>query len=177
MNFTANDQPDRDPALEGSFRFCPYCATALEVSHAEEVPRMACPKGHFVHYRNPVPAAGVIITKANRILLVRRRFEPKAGLWSLPAGFLEYGESPERCAVRELAEETGLSGEIQGLHGVYAAGDDPRTKVVLIIYLARITGGDLQPGDDADRVDYFPMDDLPELAWSSHRRAFADFQR
>ncbi|RMF87638.1 MAG: NUDIX hydrolase, partial [Planctomycetota bacterium] len=98
-------------------------------------------------YENPVPAAGVIVfDDAGRVLWVRRAMEPRRGLWTLPAGFVEYDEHVTECAVREAREETGLDVEITRLFGAYMAMDDPRTHVVLLLYLAHVTGGELRAG-------------------------------
>ena len=139
------------------------------------IPRATCPACGFIHYRNPVPAAGVILTGRDGLLLVRRRFDPAAGAWCLPSGFMEYGETPERCAVRELREETGIEAQLTGLLGVYAGFDDPRVRTVLILYTAERTGGRLRPGDDAIEARYFRGSRLPRrIAFESHRRALAE---
>ena len=110
------------------------------------------------------------------VLLVRRKYDPRAGSWCLPAGFMEYGETPERCALRELREETGIRGRLRGLFGVYAGLDDPRVRTVLILYVAERTGGRLEPGDDAIEARFFPLDALPRsIAFASHRKALAEF--
>src|SRR5205823_476836 len=133
------------------------------------------PACDFIVYRNPAPAAGVILAGARGVLLVRRRYEPAAGDWCLPAGFMEYGESPRRCAVRELREETGLRARLTGLFGVYAGFDDPRVRAVLILYAAERIGGRLRPGDDAIEARWFPLARLPRrIAFASHRRALEE---
>ena len=140
-------------------------------------PRATCPACGFIHYRNPVPAAGVILPGRDGILLVKRKFEPAAGAWCLPAGFMEYGETPERCAVRELREETGVVARVTGLFGVYAGFDDPRVRTVLILYAAVRTGGRLKPGDDAIEAGWFAASRLPRrIAFESHRQALAEFR-
>jgi len=159
----------------GQFRYCPRCATPLVATDENGHARPGCPSCGFIHYRNPTPAVGAVVLADGYVLLVRRKYEPRAGLWSMPAGFMEYDESPETCVLRELGEETGLTGAIKGLVGVYPAGDDPRTRVVLIVYHVLITGGTEIPGDDAEEVGYFPIDNYPQLAWSSHERALKDF--
>lgn len=142
-----------------------------------ERPRATCPACGFIHYRNPVPAAGVILPGRDGLLLVKRKFAPAAGAWCLPAGFMEYGETPERCAVRELKEETGIAARITGLFGVYAGFDDPRVRTVLILYSAERTGGRLKPGDDAIEARYFAASKLPRpIAFESHRRALAEYR-
>jgi 8-oxo-dGTP diphosphatase len=112
------------------------------------------------------------------VLLVRRRFDPAAGAWCLPSGFMEYGETPERCAMRELREETGVRARLTGLFGVYAGDDDPRVRAILILYTGERTGGRLKPGDDAREAIYHPLDRLPRrIAFAAHRRALEDLGR
>ena len=157
------------------FRFCPLCATRLVRRDDHGSLRPTCPACGYIHYRNPVPAAGVVMLQRGDVLLVRRRFEPRAGAWCLPAGFMEYGESPERCAVRELREETGIAARLTGLHGVYAGFDDPRVRAVLILYAAERVGGRLKPGDDALEARFFPLRRLPaRIAFASHRLALRE---
>ena len=114
---------------------------------------------------------------AGRVLLVRRRWEPRVGSWCLPAGFMEAGETPEQTAVRELHEETGVIAQLTGLLGVYAGFDDPRVRAVLILYTGLATGGEERAGDDATELAWFPLDALPDdLAFASHRQALAEFR-
>ena len=137
--------------------------------------RPACPSCGYIWYRNPVPAAGVLLAEAGRVLLVKRRWEPRAGFWCLPSGFMEAGERPEQTAVRELLEETGVIAQLTGLFGVYAGFDDPRVRAVLILYRGERTGGTLAPGDDAIETEWFPLDALPhDIAFASHRQALAE---
>jgi 8-oxo-dGTP diphosphatase len=112
------------------------------------------------------------------VLLVQRKFEPRAGMWTLPAGFVEYDEHVADCAVRETKEETGLDVALDGLFGVYMAMDDPRVRVVLLLYRARRTGGTLRAGDDASDARFFPLHETPsEIAFKAHEQALADLRR
>jgi 8-oxo-dGTP diphosphatase len=112
------------------------------------------------------------------LLFVRRKFEPYAGSWSLPAGFMEYGEAPEETARRETREETGLAVRVGPLLGAYRGGDDPRVRVVLLVYLARAVRGRPRAGDDASELRVFPVGRPPaDLAFRSHRRALQDYRR
>ena len=157
-------------------RFCPRCGTRMVRRDDHGQLRPTCPACGYVHYRNPVPAAGVILKARGGVLLVQRKYDPRAGEWCLPAGFMEYGETPEHCAVRELFEETGIRARLTGLFGVYAGFDDPRVRAVLILYTAERTGGRLQAGDDAIDARFAPLARLPKrIAFAAHRRALEEF--
>jgi 8-oxo-dGTP diphosphatase len=94
---------------------------------------------------------------------------PEAGKWSIPAGYLDYGEDPELTAVREVLEETGLLVETRDLFGVYHNPDavEQGGASIFILYQAHLIGGQIEAGDDADEVGFFRSDDLPELAFRS----------
>ena len=159
------------PALRRS-RFCLRCGTALVTRDDFGHPRPTCPACGWIHYRNPAPAAGVLLERDGTVLLVKRRYAPRVGAWCVPAGFMEYGETPEHCAIREAREETGLEVRLTGLFGVYAGFDDPRVRAVLILYTAERTGGRLVPGDDASAARWFALARLPRtIAFHAHHRA------
>ena len=160
------------------FKFCPLCGNDLVEKHMDGRTRLICGSCEFVHYQNPVPAAGVIVVDEGRVLLVKRKFKPRVGMWTLPAGFVEADEDAAACAVREMKEETNLDVELTRLFNVYSAFDDPRTAVVLLLYLGRKIDGDLQCGDDASDARYFDLDDLPEeIAFRAHQHALADIKK
>jgi len=160
--------------MKKRYQYCPYCNTPLEERFSDDRHRWACPECDFVWYNNPVPACGGVIFKAGKVLLVKRKYEPRKGGWTLPAGFMENDESPEDCTKREFEEETGLKVEVKDLFGAYEAGDDPRTKVVLILYNVEVVGGELKPGDDASDIGYFSYEKLPpNIAFEAHRRALS----
>jgi ADP-ribose pyrophosphatase YjhB (NUDIX family) len=157
-------------------RFCSRCGGLLESKQAGGRTRQVCSRCGFILYRNPVPAVAAIIPREERIVLVRRAEEPRRGDWCLPAGFMEIDETPEECAVRETREETGLDIRVTGLFGVDIGRDDPRTRVVLIIFLAELLGGKLRAGDDASEAGWFGPGELPErIAFATHRRAIGAY--
>ena len=159
-------------------RFCPYCATPLAPADDHGTLRPTCPACGHISYQNPAPAVGVILERKGSIVLVKRRYEPQAGLWGLPAGFMESGESPEETAIREALEETGLRIDIDRLHGAYrGAGSGTGARVVLLVYRARIAGGRLRAGDDAEEVGWFDLLAMPTLAFRSHKQALREYHR
>jgi ADP-ribose pyrophosphatase YjhB (NUDIX family) len=151
-------------------RFCPRCGGATEQREAFGAVRPVCTQCGRVHFVDPKVAVGLVVEAAGRLLLVRRNNDPERGKWSIPAGFLDAGEDPQRAAEREGLEETGLRCEVTGLLDVYGRAQAAEGADVLIVYTARVVGGALQPGDDADEVAYFAPDALPELAFASTRQ-------
>jgi len=153
------------------FRYCPHCGAGMEKVEEGGTTRMRCGECGFVQYLNPAPAAGILVRDdEGQVLLVRRKFEPFKGLWTMPAGFIEYGEEVEETAVRELEEETGLVIEIDRTYAVESCRDDPRGNTVLVLFEGHVKGGKLEAGDDAEEVGFFSLDSLPEIAFACQRR-------
>lgn len=110
----------------------------------------------------------MIRDEAERILLVRRGPEvTQPGYWAIPAGFVDYGEEIRQAAARELREETGLVADIGRAVFVASNFHDPAKLTVGIWFEGEVVGGTLQAGDDAVDVGFFPLDDLPELAFET----------
>ena len=150
-------------------RFCQYCGSGLTQKIVEGSLRPFCEICNEPVYENPIPAAClVLVDKRDRVLLVKRSVEPQKGLWCLPGGFMELGETPEKAALRELKEETGLSGQIDRLLGVSSNPSYLYHTVLMIGYLVKRYAGTLVAGDDADDAAYFHYAHLPEIAFESH---------
>ena len=151
--------------------FCHYCGTRLTEKICEGSLRLFCEHCDEPIYENPIPATClVVVDKRDRVLLVKRSVEPKKGFWCLPGGFMELGEFPEKAALRELKEETGLSGRIEMLLGVSSNPSALYHTVLIVGYLIRQYNGSLIAGDDADDAIYFHYTELPEIAFESHAR-------
>jgi ADP-ribose pyrophosphatase YjhB (NUDIX family) len=158
--------------------YCYHCGAPLEQLFIEGKVRPYCPQCREPIYENPVPATSLIVTDSqNALLLVKRSVEPKIGYWCLPGGFIELGEAPDQAALRELKEETGLSGKIDRLLGVTSDTSDRYGTILMVGYRVKEFSGILKPGDDASAVAYFMSDDLPEIAFSSHRHFIRKFYR
>ncbi len=158
--------------------YCPRCGHALEDAMAFGRMRRVCPACGLVVFRDHKVAAGVAVEdETGKLLLVRRAWNPKKGMWSLPAGFVDDDEAPEAAAIRECREETGLEiGDLQ-LLTVVSGREHARGADIVIVYRARIKGGELLAADDAAEVAFFPLDALPPLAFRATEAAVAELQR
>jgi 8-oxo-dGTP diphosphatase len=144
------------------WRYCPRCASELTGDEA----RLECPACGFVAYASSAPTASALVVDGGRVLFSRRRYEPFAGRWDLPGGFLQEGEHPLDALRRELTEETGLTVEPERFVGVWI--DDYADRKTLNLYwTARILFGEPQPADDVTELRWFGPDDVPaeELAF------------
>ncbi|MFO7915512.1 MAG: NUDIX hydrolase [Candidatus Krumholzibacteriales bacterium] len=152
-------------------KYCPYCAGPLSLRENEGRKRLFCDNEKIYIYRNPIPAAtGLILDEDNRILLVLRAREPGKDEWGLPGGFVETDESPIYAARREVLEETGLTVDNPELiNVVYQNSDFYNTSILIIGYRFLEYDGDVVAGDDAAEARFFPLNQLPELAFRSHR--------
>lgn len=161
-----------EPANPRNFKFCPKCGSNLvkKLLKQEQTERLVCQNCSFIFYINPIPAVAVILMNNHEIVLVKRKYEPCKGAWSLPAGFMEFDETTEGTAIREAKEETNLNIVIKELFGIFPGFDDPRMHVVVIVYWGEIINGEMKAGDDAEQVKFFPLNDLPEnIAFTAHR--------
>ena len=151
--------------------FCPRCGNKLEKRITENRERDFCPLCRVIQYENPVPATAVVVfNERNELLLVLRGQEPAKGKWCLPGGFQETGETPEQCALRELREETGLSGRVEEWIGMEMSPNPFVPEVLVVGYRVKAGAGVLKANDDALEAAYFPLGQLPELAFQSHIR-------
>jgi 8-oxo-dGTP diphosphatase len=116
---------------------------------------------------------GVVVT-GEGVVLIRRKNPPFQGMWALPGGFVEVGETTENACAREVKEETGLEVEIERLLGVYSEPDrDPREHLVSAVYIVRPVGGELKADTDAAEVMVFPDPSVVELGFD-HRKILSD---
>ena len=149
---------------------CSACGDVLVTREIDGRSRAVCTACGTVNYVNPAPASAVVLVENGRILLVQRAVEPKKGLWSLPAGFIEIDETVRECALREVKEETGLDVALDGIVEVASVFDDPRYVCLLVVFAAHRTGGRLEAGDDAADAGFFGPDGLPPIAFEANAR-------
>lgn len=110
---------------------------------------------------HPVVGVGVALVEEGKVLLVKRGRDPGRGLWAVPGGKVQRGERMRDAARREMLEETGLDVEVGEVVwvGEHIEGDD---HIVLVDFVGRLIGGDLEAGDDADEVRWVTLEEAPE---------------
>ena len=148
----------------------PAGPTVLKVPEGDNRERLVCESCGFILYQNPMVVVGAVCTWDDRILLCRRGIEPRRGYWTIPAGYLELGETTAEGAAREAMEEAGAEIEIEALLAVY---NIPRISQVQLIYLADLADSDVSPGPESEAVALYGWDDIPwdEIAFPSVRWA------
>ena len=136
---------------------------ALEIPIGDDKERRVCQRCEFIDYQNPKIVAGSVVTKGEQILLCKRDIEPRKGFWTLPAGFMELGETVEDAARREAQEEALADIEIDRMLAVYSI---PRIGQVQIMFRARLAG-DYGVGPESQEVKLVDWKDIPwsELAF------------
>ena len=131
---------------------------------------MVCPACEFVFWQNPVVGVAVIVMDGDRVLLGRRVGGEYEGAWCIPCGYVEYDEDVREAARREFRDETGLGVELGPVYTVHSNFHNPAMHTVGIWFRARVVDGELNPGDDIDRVEYFALDAIPDpLAFPTDR--------
>ncbi len=147
-------------------KFCSACGApvALKVPPGDSLPRHVCDACGTIHYSNPKMVIGSIPEWEDRILLCRRAIEPRYGLWTLPAGFMENGETVADAARRETLEEAKARIELADMFSVLSV---PYINQVHIFYRARLLDLDFGPGEESLDVALFYENEIPwkELAF------------
>lgn len=154
----------------GRILYCVQCGTAVVTREMFGRLRPVCPACGWVHFADPKVAVAVVVIQDGQVLLTRRINEPHQGDWSLPAGFMDAGETIPEAGARECLEETGLTVNVTGLIDVFSGKEHKHGSDIVLVYKAEIVGGTLKAGDDADRAEFFPLDNLPLLAFETTAR-------
>ncbi len=130
---------------------------------------------------HPRPTAGVVCIRGGEVLLIKRGNPPRQGQWSLPGGRIEWGETTEAAALRELKEETGVEAELLGLidvvDGVMTSREtgEITRHYIMIDYAARWTAGEVVAGDDAADARFFTLAEaMTVVEWEETRRVIQE---
>ena len=163
-----------------TIKHCRACGTSVELrvpDDGDTRERAVCPACGTIHYVNPLLVVGTVPYLGDQVLLCKRAIEPRYGKWTLPAGFMELGETMAQGAARETAEEAGAEVEMGAF---FSAMSIPRVGQVHVFYLARLLRERFDPGQESLEARLFTEHDLPwdELAFTTVRetlkRFFAD---
>ncbi len=159
-------------------KFCSNCGEQViqRIPEGDSRPRYVCEHCDTIHYQNPNIVAGVVPVWGEKVLLCRRAIEPRLGYWTLPAGFMENGESVEQAARRETLEEA--CAEVEDLQ-LYSMIDVPHINQVHIFYRSNLVKPVFAAGIESLEVKLFDEADIPwsELAFQTVRRTLECFFR
>ena len=163
-------------------RFCSQCGSdqvAFEIPPGDSRPRHFCRACGTIHYQNPRVIAGCLVTHGDRVLLCRRAIEPRRGFWTMPAGFLENGETLQDSAARETREEADAQVAIDDLYAIFNL---THIHQVYVFFRGRLVDGQYGVGEESLESRLFAEDEVPweELAFPTIHKTlkyyFADRQ-
>ena len=158
--------------------YCVNCGTPLETRIVEDRELEACPECPFILWHDPKVVTMVVVEDEwGAVIVGRRSIEPAYGQWCLPGGYVNDDEHPADSASRECREEIGVAVEITGLLGVYHIRKEGAPSMVGIGYRARLCPGEVPvAGAEMLEIGAFHGNDVPELAFTSHRQAMHDWR-
>src|SRR5579859_383996 len=165
-----------DDTRKPLIKFCNSCGA--EVTHripeGDSLVRAVCDACGTIHYQNPKLVVGCLPAYGERILICKRAIEPRYGLWTLPAGFMENGETAAEGAMREALEEARARIEIEDLYTVFSV---PHIDQVHMMFRARLLDGDFGVGPESLEVKLVTAEEIPwdELAFTVVRRTLQHF--
>ena len=163
-------------------KFCSNCGhdeLEFRIPDLDNLPRFCCPKCGTIFYSNPKIIAGTVSYIDNQVLLCKRAIQPRLGLWTLPAGFYENGETLIQGALRETKEETNADVEAGELYGIF---NIPQINQVYMIYLAKVGPNDFSVTSESSEIGLFDEQEIPwdilAFPWvnSSLKNFFADLK-
>lgn len=146
--------------------YCSQCGNAVsqKVPEGDNRPRYVCGECDTIHYQNPRIIAGCLLTHENKVLLCKRAIAPREGFWTLPAGFMENGETAADGALRETREEANANASIIDLYTVFSL---PHISQLYLFYRGELLDLDFSAGEETLAVDLFEESQVPwqELAF------------
>ena len=154
--------------IESSMNICSNCGSAelvKKIPEGDNLERFVCNKCAYIHYQNPNIVTGVLAyTDQHELILCKRSIEPRNGYWTLPAGFLENGESIQEGALRETMEEAKLEVSDVKLFTVLSV---PHINQIYTFFTGKVVNDDFGPTPESSEVELFKFDDIPwsELAF------------
>ena len=159
-------------------KFCSQCGAPVElrIPEGDTLPRFVCVSCHTIHYQNPKMVVGCIVEWEDKLLLCRRAIEPRYGLWTVPAGFMEIGETTSQGAVRETLEEANARIEIGALYALY---NIPHLSQVYMLFRARLLDLDFKASAETLEARLFAEVEIPwdQIAFTTVRNTLTHYYR
>lgn len=156
--------------------YCLQCGHQAEhkIPDGDNRPRIVCNHCGYIHYQNPTIICGMLAIHENKVLLCKRAIEPQYGLWTLPAGFMEIGETVEQGALRETLEEAEATAN--NLH-LYCMYDIPTIGQVYMLYIANLHEGTFGAGIESLECALFSEEEIPwdKIAFDSSARTLRHY--
>lgn len=156
--------------------FCSHCGETVskQIPEGDDRPRYVCPRCNTIHYQNPRVIVGTVPVYGDRILLCRRAIEPRRGFWTVPAGFMENGETTQQGAERETWEEARAKVSNTCLYRLF---DLPHISQVYMFYRADLVDGAYEVGPESLEVGLFAEADIPwhEIAFPVVRTTLEEY--
>ena len=150
--------------------YCSRCGSRVvqRIPPDDDRPRYVCDSCDEIHYQNPKIVAGCIPVWEDKVLLCKRAIEPRYGYWTLPAGFMELGETSQAAALRETMEEANARVEIINLFAVFNL---PHVNQVYLMFNSNLMDLDFSAGAESQEVALFARDEIPwdQLAFATIR--------
>jgi ADP-ribose pyrophosphatase YjhB (NUDIX family) len=157
-------------------KFCSNCGApvTLKVPAGDTLPRHVCDACNTIHYQNPRVVVGCIPEWEDRILLCRRAIEPRYGLWTVPAGYMENDETTFQGAARETLEEANAQVEVGPL---YALFNIPHISQIYMLFRARMLDGNFSAGAETLEARLFAESEIPwdEIAFATVRQTLSHY--
>ncbi|PRH18487.1 NUDIX hydrolase [Burkholderia multivorans] len=147
-------------SLPFDMKFCSVCGHEViaRIPQGDNRERFVCDHCGTIHYQNPRNVVGTVPVWGEQVLLCRRAIEPRYGFWTLPAGFMEMGETTAEAAARDTLEEAGARVEVQNL---FTLLNVPHVHQVHLFYLARLVDPEFEAGEESLEVKLFDEADIP----------------
>jgi ADP-ribose pyrophosphatase YjhB (NUDIX family) len=159
-------------------KYCSACGQPVvyRVPPGDSRERFMCEHCDTVHYQNPRVVTGCLVTWEDQVLLCKRAIKPRHGFWTLPAGFLENGETAEAGAVRETWEEARAEVTVEDLYTLFSL---PHISQIYMFYRARLAAPQFDAGDETEAVELFRESEIPwdELAFPVVRETLEHYFR
>ena len=157
-------------------KFCSQCGApvARRIPEGDTLPRFVCGACHAIHYQNPRMVVGCIVEWEDQVLLCRRGIEPRYGLWTVPAGYMENGETTLQGALRETLEEANARVEIGPLYALY---NIPHISQVYLLFRARLLDSKFHAGAETLEARLFAEREIPwdQLAFATVRNTLTHY--